>query len=337
MDFTISYNADRIINAQYTPSKPIKIYDGDTEKVTLTQVPITYSVNWVATEDTFANRFDSYLEPEFFDGTIHWLSMLNSGVMVVFLIALVMIIVTRMMSKDHGKVAVEADELDTFDSGLSEVTGWKQITGEVFRSPKSLPLFTGLLASGQHLIAVTIIILIINLVGKVYESSGLLLSWLIVAYCLLGVYAGYCNGMHYAQNRGTNWIKSMLIGCLLFPFAIIGMESTLMVYSMLMNSSAAISLDAGSKIVALFVFIYLPLYIVGTLLGRNLAKDPSYPCKVNPVVSPILKQKTWYSEPGFLVIVGGLLPFANMSVETHFIFTAIWSYKIYYSFAFAAV
>ena len=207
----------------------------------------------------------------------------------------------------------------------------------MFRSPKSLPLFTGLLASGQHLIAVSIILLIINLVGKVYENSGLLLSWMIVSYCILGIYAGYCNGTHYAQNRGKSWMKSMLIGCFLFPFAIIGLESTLMVYSMIQNSSAALSLDAASKILALFVFIYIPLYVVGTLLGRNLAKDPSYPCKVNPVISPILKQKTWYSEPAFLILVGGLLPFANISVETHSIFTAFWSYKIYYSFAFAAV
>ena len=125
MDFTISHNADKIINVQYAPSRPIKIYDGDSEKVTLTQVPVSYSVNWVATEDAFATRFETFLEPEFFDGTIHWLSMLNSGVMVVFLIGLVMIIVSRMMSNDRKTVAAEGDELDTFDSGLAEVTGWK--------------------------------------------------------------------------------------------------------------------------------------------------------------------------------------------------------------------
>lgn len=89
------------------------------------KVQMSYSVTWMATEDLFSARFASYLEPEFFDGTIHWLAMLNSGVMVVFLVALVGIIVTRMMSKDHGGKVAEADELDTFDSGLSEVTGWK--------------------------------------------------------------------------------------------------------------------------------------------------------------------------------------------------------------------
>lgn len=157
-----------------------------------------------------------------------------------------------------------------------------------------------------------------------------------MSYCILGVYAGYSNGTFYASNKGKNWMRAMIIGCFVCPLLIVGFESGLIMFAMVWNSCAAVSVDAGSKILALMFFIYVPLYVVGTLLGRNLAKDPTYPCKVNPVDNPILKTKQWYSEPGFLIVAGGLLPFANMSVEIHFIFTAIWSYKVYYSFAFAA-
>ena len=51
------------------------------------------------------------------------MSIGNSFVMVIFMVGLVALIMTRMLSRDIGNVN-DADELEAFD-GLSEVTGWK--------------------------------------------------------------------------------------------------------------------------------------------------------------------------------------------------------------------
>jgi len=84
-------------------------------------------------------------------------------------------------------------------------------------------------------------------------------------------------------------------------------------------------------------FVHFPLYTVGTVIGKNTAKEPKYPCKINPVNNPILKEKTVYQEPAFLILTGGLLPFASISVEAYFIFSSFWNYKFYYVFGFMAV
>jgi transmembrane 9 superfamily protein 3 len=240
-----------------------------------------------------------------------------------------------MLSKDYRNIA-DFDELEHFESGLSEVTGWKQITGEVFRPPASLPMFTGLISTGYQLFAVCAALTATSLLGHMYEERGLLLSWFLVLYCLFAIYGGYVNGTYYAQNKGKRWIRAMLFGCFLFPTLVVGFESVLTFVALVYDSSASYSLTASSKVVALLLFINFPLYVVGTTLGKNLAKDPNFPCKVNPIDNPLLKNKKWYNEPAFLVLVGGLLPFASVSVEAYFIFTSFWNYKFYYVYGFMA-
>lgn len=41
------------------------------------------------------------------------------------------------------------------------------------------------------------------------------------------------------------------------------------------------------------IFVILPLTLVGTVLGRNLAGQPYYPCRINAVPRPI-PEKKWY-------------------------------------------
>ncbi len=77
----------------------------------------------------------------------------------------------------------------------------------------------------------------------------------------------------------------------------------------------------------------LPLTLVGTVLGRNLAGQPNYPCRVNAVPRPI-PEKKWFMEPTIIVLLGGILPFGSIFIEMYFIFTSFWAYKIYYVYGF---
>ena len=52
------------------------------------------------------------------------------------------------------------------------------------------------------------------------------------------------------------------------------------------------------------VFVILPLNLVGTVLGRNLAGSPNYPCRVKAVPRPI-PEKKWYSP--FISLIATLL------------------------------
>ena len=81
------------------------------------------------------------------------------------------------------------------------------------------------------------------------------------------------------------------------------------------------------------LFVILPLNLVGTVLGRNLAGSPDHPCRINAVPRPI-PEKKWFMEPWVIVALGGILPFGSIFIEMYFIFTSFWAYKIYYVYGF---
>ena len=66
---------------------------------------------------SFANRYDKYLDPGFFQHRIHWFSIFNSFMMVIFLVGLVSMILMRTLRKDYARYSREED-LDEMVSGV---------------------------------------------------------------------------------------------------------------------------------------------------------------------------------------------------------------------------
>ncbi len=48
--------------------------------------------------------------------------------------------------------------------------------------------------------------------------------------------------------------------------------------------------------VAIWIFVVLPLTLVGAVLGRNLAGTMEVPCRIHPVPRPIPEKKWWVAE-----------------------------------------
>lgn len=61
-------------------------------------------MEWVPTDGPFSKRFDFYKDPHFFEHQIHWFSIFNSGMMLVFLCGLVALILVRTLKNDCAKV-----------------------------------------------------------------------------------------------------------------------------------------------------------------------------------------------------------------------------------------
>jgi transmembrane 9 superfamily protein 3 len=106
-NFVISTNNDQIIQVNMTSSEPVEL--GNVKDVTL---KFTYSVgtliifnliDWVQTTQPFHSRFKHYLDSSFFEHEIHWWSILNSFIMVLFLVALVIVILLRTLRKDMSR------------------------------------------------------------------------------------------------------------------------------------------------------------------------------------------------------------------------------------------
>jgi transmembrane 9 superfamily protein 3 len=71
---------------------------------------LTYSVHWVETDKSFERRFDRYLDNNFFEHQIHWFSLFNSFMMVVFLCGLVALILMRTLKADYARYMRDEDD-----------------------------------------------------------------------------------------------------------------------------------------------------------------------------------------------------------------------------------
>jgi len=324
--FVIAYNEDRIIqvNLTYTEN-PVLIERG-------ANVPFTYEVSWVPTTISFDRRFDKYLDYSFFEHQIHWFSIFNSFMMVIFLTGLVSMILMRTLKKDYARYAKDEEDLDG-DTDVGEESGWKQIHGDVFRAPPNLVLFSAIVGTGHQLVILVLLVILISLMGDYYADRGTTVTAFILCYAFTSFVAGYGGGGYYSRNDGKQWIKTMLLTATLFPGTCFGVAFLLNFIALGYRSLAAIPFGTMIAVSMIWAFISFPLTLFGTIVGRNWNGIADNPCRISPVPRQI-PEKKWYLHPAVNILLGGILPFGSIFIEMYFIFTAFWHYKFYYVYGF---
>ena len=59
-------------------------------------------------------------------------------------------------------------------------------------------------------------------------------------------------------------------------------------------------------ILCIWIFVVLPLTLVGAVIGRNVAGTPDHPCRISPIPRPIPEKKWFMEYYGFDIIIVGL-------------------------------
>lgn len=323
--FDIGYNGDHIVDINLTSESKVQLQVN-------TKLTFTYEINWKPSKIEFANRFDKYLDPGFFQHKIHWFSIFNSFMMVLFLVGLVSMILLRTLKKDYARYSKD-DDLDDMERDLGDEYGWKQVHGDVFRPPSNPILFSALIGSGYQIGTVSILCIVITIIFDLYTERALLFSTAIFLYAAASIVNGYAGGSLYARMKGQLWIKQLLVGAFFVPAAICSVAFLVNFISIYYGSSRSIPFTVMLSVTAICLFIILPLTAVGTVLGRNISGEPNYPCRTNAVPRPI-PEKKWFMEPNVIILASGILPFGSIFIEMYFIFTSFWAYKIYYVYGF---
>lgn len=318
-------NGRQIVDVNLTSDGRIKLEQG-------IKLEFSYEVKWKPSSIAYKDRFDKYLDPNFFQHRIHWFSIFNSFMMVIFLVGLVFMILMRTLRKDYARYSKE-DELDDMERDLGDEYGWKQVHGDIFRPPTSPMFFSALIGTGYQITTVTFIVILLAIVGELYTERGSLLSAAIFVYAATSPVNGYAGGSMYARFGGKQWIQQMLLSAFLLPSVVCGMAFFINFIAIYYHASRAIPFMIMLAVTAICIFVILPLTLVGTVLGRNLSGQANYPCRVNAVPRPI-PEKKWFMEPGVIVFLGGVLPFGSIFIEMYFVFTSFWAYKIYYVYGF---
>ncbi|KFD51698.1 hypothetical protein M514_07394 [Trichuris suis] len=323
--FQIGFNGQQIVDVNLTSENLVNVE-------AFSEVPLTYEVEWIPSQIPFSSRFDKYLDASFFQHRIHWFSLFNAFMMVIFLVGLVSLILMRTLRKDYARYEKDR-ELDELERDFGDEYGWKQIHGDVFRPPAHQLLFASLVGTGCHVFVVVLVVVAVSMLGELYMQRGSILGTIIFAYAALSPVNGYAGGSLYARFGGRRWIRQMFLGASLLPVYVCSMAVLVNFVAIYYHATRAIPFTTMLEVISICIFVILPLSLVGTVLGRNLSGHASYPCRVNAVPRPIPEKKC-YMEPLSLVLVGGLLPFGSIFIEVYFIFTSFWAYKIYYVYGF---
>ena len=217
------------------------------ENATLT-IPYTYSV-YFREEDKveWQSRWDLYFVDQEDSSKIHWLAIVNSIIISGLLTAVVAVIIARTVygdiksakekgleegriklkrrttksplrdSTDKGGLLDQPDadknvDDSSDDEATEELTGWKLLHGDVFRSPAYSGLLAPLVGSGMQLVFMATGLLLLSCFGILNPSyRGGYISVGVALFILAGLFSGYFSGRAYKTFGGQLWKKNVVV------------------------------------------------------------------------------------------------------------------------------
>ncbi|KAG0171837.1 hypothetical protein DFQ28_008593 [Apophysomyces sp. BC1034] len=289
-------------------------------------VTYTYSVFWERSEKAWATRWDMYLAVR--DPSIHWFSLVNSIVIVLFLTGMVAMILMRALHKDISRYnAVDAQE------DVQEDYGWKLVHGDVFRPPTHSLLLSVAVGSGAQLVAMTALTLVFAILGFLSPSNrGSLATVMVIFFMVFSCIAGYVSARMYKMNGGEAWKMNMILTATLFPGAILAILFGLNFFLIGSHSSGAVPFGTMVVLLGLWGLISLPLSVAGSYVGFRKPLI-EHPVRTNQIPRQIPDQP-FYLRSIPSILMGGILPFGAIFIELYFVMNSIWFHRVYYGIGF---
>jgi len=311
-----------------------------TNQIVKADVPIlyTYDVIWRPSDIPWASRWDIYLnENHLVPAQVHWYSITNSILVVVFLSLLVISILVRNLRRDiagYNAVAALVDEES--DEEVDE-TGWKLVHADVFRPPSSYPmLYCVFVATGVQLALSTLLAIVFSAIGFLSPARrGSLMIAVLVFYMLSGVAAGFTSSRLYKAFRGRKWQLCTVMTAVLFPGVCFTLFLFFNIVLFFFKSSASVPVLDLIILVTMWCCVSIPLVFLGAYFGykRETMEFPTVTSTIARAIPP--PQPLLHPMVGMLST--GIVPFAAAYVELFFIMTSLWMDQFYYVFGFTLI
>ncbi|XP_065848748.1 transmembrane 9 superfamily member 7-like [Euphorbia lathyris] len=293
------------------------------------EVVFSYDVSFQSSKIKWASRWDTYLLMN--DNQIHWFSIINSVITVLFLSGMVAMIVMKTVHKD----ITNYNQLDTQDEALEE-TGWKLVHGDVFRPPPNYGLFCVHVGTGIQVFGMILVTMIFALLGFLSPANrGGLMTVMVLLWVFMGSLAGYSSARLYKMFNGTHWKKLTFKTAFMFPGILFTIFFLLNALIWGEKSSGAVPFGTMFTLVLLWFGISVPLVFIGSYIGFKNSTIEN-PVKTNKIPRQI-PTKPWHMKPLIAILTGGILPFGAVFVELYFILTSIWLNQFYYLFGFVFI
>ncbi|KAK2595927.1 hypothetical protein QQS21_006522 [Conoideocrella luteorostrata] len=347
--------------------------DDDSANGTI-NIPYTYSVYF--REDNaieWAHRWDLYFVNQEEGSRIHWLAIVNSLIICGLLTGIVMIILAKTIRSDikgyndslveDGKLrlkrkrrsgnrspnekpglldqgdGVKDADASSDDEALEDVTGWKLLHADVFRTPRFGNLLAPLVGSGMQLMFMAVGLVLLSALGVLNPSfRGGFISVGVGLFIFAGLFSGYFSARVFRSFEGKDYRFNALVTALLFPGLAFGLVFVLNLFVWAQASSTAIPFGTLIAIMLLWLCIQVPLVLAGSYYGYEKAGAWEHPTRTASIARQV-PQQAWYIKSMQSILLAGLIPFAVIFIELLFVFQSMWQDKsgYYYMFGFLAV
>ncbi|SPN99568.1 related to putative multispanning membrane protein [Cephalotrichum gorgonifer] len=353
-----------------TGEKEAGAKDAEEDDGTTMTIPYTYSVFFREDKSVeWAQRWDLYFVNQEDGNRIHWLAIINSLIICGVLSAVVTVILAKTIRADikgHRDAAAEearkgkrkaekkpaegllgadaepdlSDEDD--DDTLEDLSGWKLLHGDVFRTPPYGYLLAPLVGSGAQLLLMALALVLLSALGVLNPSfRGGFVSVGVGLFVFNGLASGYFSAQVFKTLEGQNWRGNALLTALLFPGLLFSLVFMLNLFVWAQASSTAIPFGTLVAMVLLWLCIQVPLVYVGSWYGYTRSAGWEHPVKTLPASAPAraVPPRPWYARTLQTALLAGLIPFAVIFIELLFVFRSVWQDKsgYYYVFGFMAV
>jgi transmembrane 9 superfamily protein 2/4 len=164
------------------------------------------------------------------------------------------------------------------------------------------------------------------------SSRGSLVTMALLSYVFFSTVSGYVSSVMYKTLQGENWRKNIIFTAILMPLIIFAILISVNFVLISRESSSALPLGTLVAIGGMWIFISMPLCVLGAFFGFKHAGFDD-PCRTNQIPRQIPPQPAHLN--GILTsLLGGIIPFGAILIELYFIMSSIWSHRIYYMFGF---
>lgn len=342
---------------------------GEEDDASTMEIPYTYSVYFREDETIeWAHRWDLYFVNQEEGSRIHWLAIINSLIICGLLTGVVMIILAKTIRTDirsykeavaeDGKIRVKRKgpkrekpvglldqgedgevDFDDEEEALEDVTGWKLLNADVFRTPKFGGLLAPMVGSGMQLLVMAVGLILLSAFGVLNPSfRGGFISVGIGLFIFAGLFSGYFSARVFKSFDGKDYRRNALVTALLFPGLSFSVVFVLNLFVWAQASSTAIPFGSLVAILVLWLCVQVPLVYAGSYYGFLKAPVWEHPTKTGSVPRQIPSQ-VWYLKSLQSILLAGLIPFAVIFIELLYVFQSLWQDKsgYYYVFGFLSI
>lgn len=281
------------------------------------EIVYSYDVKWEKSDLKWSHRWDVYLKGNP-DDEIHYFSIVNSLMIVLFLSGVLAMIMMRTVHKDIATY----NEMQTLEEAQEE-SGWKLVHGDVFRPPTFSPmLLSVLVGTGFQLLAMTGFTMFFALGGLMSPANrGTLLTSLCLLFVFMGSFNGYHSARIYKLFHGKEWKRNTMLAALFYPSIMGVLFCGINFFVWYHGSSTATPFGTMISLVMLWLGVSAPLVFIGSYFGFK-KEIIEVPVRTNQIARHIPDQ-VWYTNPVFSVALGGILPFGAVCIELFFYYVCI--------------